>query len=88
MRIYLSLNICRITQCCRNYNLVNVCLQKGRLRKFIKRKKVVCKKKKGKSGRSPILGTYVSGLRVSLDFSSVPSYFSFMYFRFRSVQPN
>jgi hypothetical protein len=55
---------------------------------LLKEKKVVCNEKKGKSGRLPILGTYVSGLGVSLDFSSVPSYFSFMYFRFRSVQPN
>jgi hypothetical protein len=36
---------------------------------------VVCNEKKGKSGRLLILGAYVSGLGVSLDFNYVPSYF-------------
>jgi hypothetical protein len=71
VRIYLSLNICRITSVLpQNCNLVYVCHQElhGRLQKFIKRIKVVCNEEKGKSGRLPILGTYVSDLGVSLDF--------------------
>ncbi len=46
----------------------------------MKRIKVVCNEKKGKSGRLPILGTYVSVLGVSLGFSCVPSYFFFYVF--------